>query len=272
MNVKELNFNNRWVLITGASSGLGYETAYQLAHFHKANLILSARRSDILFEMKKQIETETEVKVKVVIADLSVNDDIDHLIHEALNGQELYAAILNAGITYFGEHLALSELDFDRLLQTNVKSVVKLTTAIVNHFENTKKEGGIMVVSSMAALYPVPYQAVYSGTKAFVLNFANALSLEIKNTALSLTVYAPAGIETEMTSGESFHELRKWLMPVNQAAKEGIYALQQRKFIHLPGNKNRIGTRFLRLLSRQFIMQKMEKVYSKALRFQSKNT
>lgn len=272
MNVKKLNFNNRWVLITGASSGLGYETAFQMARLHQANLILSARRAEILYEMKSQIESETGVKVKVVLADLSINEDNDQLIHESLNGQELYAAILNAGITYFGEHLALSEAEFDRLLQTNVKSVVKLTTAFVKHFENNKKEGGVMVVSSMAALYPVPYQAVYSGTKAFVLSFANALSLEIKNKAFSLTVYAPGGIETEMTSGESFNALKKWLMPVKQAAKEGIYALQYRKFIHLPGNKNRIGTRFMRLLSRQFIMQKMEKVYSKALHSKNKSS
>src|SRR5690606_10171658 len=128
--------------------------------------------------------------------------------------------ILNAGITYFGEHAEMTKSEFDTLLQTNVKSVVHLTSELVRHFEESKKEGGIMVVSSMAAIFPTPYQAVYSGTKAFVMSFVNALALEIENPKLSLTVYAPGGIATEMTNGEKFSDLKKWLMPVNQAAKE----------------------------------------------------
>jgi short-subunit dehydrogenase len=263
--VKALNFTNKWVLITGASSGLGYEMAYQLAHYHKANLIIAARREDKLNQLKVELEQHSGVKVKVIVADLASLNDIDRLIDESIKGQELYCAILNAGITYFGKHADIPQNEFDTLLQTNVKSVVRLTSEFVKYFEESGKEGGIMVVSSMAALFPVPYQAVYSGTKAFIMSFANALAFEIKNPELSLTVYAPGGIVTEMTEDEKFKDLSKWLMPVRQAAKEGIYALKSRKFNYIPGTLNRVGNRFMKLMPRKFIMKQLAKTYLKAL-------
>lgn len=263
--MKALDFTNKWVLITGASSGLGYEMAYQLAHHHKANLIIAARRVDKLNQLKTELEQQAGVEVKVIVADLSFPNDIDRLIDESIKGQELYCAILNAGITYFGEHADLSQDEFDIILQTNVKSVVRITTELVKHFEETEEEGGILIVSSMAAIFPTPYQAIYSGTKSFVTSFANALSFEIKNPKLSLTIYSPGGIATEMTKGEKFNDLKKWLMPVNQAAKEGIYALKSRKFNYIPGILNRTGNRFMKLLPRKFIMKQLAKTYLKSL-------
>lgn len=263
--MKALDFNNKWILITGASSGLGHEMAYQLAHYHKANLIIAARRADKLNQLKIDLEQQAGIQVKVIVADLSSPSDIDRLIDESIKEQELYCAILNAGITYFGKHTDLSQNRFDTLLQTNVKSVVHITSELVKHFEKTGKEGGVMVVSSMAALFPVPYQAVYSGTKAFVMNFVNALALEIKNSKFSLTVFVPGGIVTEMTEGEKFADLKKWLMPVDQAAKEAIFALRCRKFNYIPGTLNKVGNKFMRLLPRKFIIKQLAKTYLRSL-------
>lgn len=264
--MRALDFKNKWILVTGASSGLGYEMAYQLAHIHQANLIIAARRADKLNSLKTDLEEQAGIKVKVVIADLSLPEDIDRLLKESLEGQELYGAILNAGITYFGEQNNLSDDQFDIILQTNVKSVVLLTNQLVKHFEHSGSEGGIMIVSSMSALFPVPYQAVYSGTKAFVMSFVNALAMEIRNPNLSLTIFAPGGIATEMTSGEAFGSLKKWLMPVEQAAKEGIYALKKRKYNYIPGTANRIGNGFMKLLPRKFIVKQLAKTYWQALK------
>ncbi|WDF55278.1 SDR family NAD(P)-dependent oxidoreductase [Mucilaginibacter sp. KACC 22063] len=262
--MQSLNFNNKWVLVTGASSGLGQEMALQLASLHKANLIITARREDRLIQLKTELE-KFGVKVKVVVADLSVNDDIDRLMQESMNGQQLYAAILNAGVTYFGQHTQLSQTEFDKLLQTNVTGIVRMVNQLVAYFEQNGNEGAIMTVASMAAMFPVPYQAVYSGTKGFVLNFMMALSQELTNKNLSLTVYVPGGIATEMTAGEAFNDLKKWLMPVKQAASEGIYALQHRKNVYIPGALNRIGSRFLKLLPKSFILAQMGKNYRKSL-------
>ena len=263
--MRSLDFKNKWVLITGASSGLGHEMACQLAYGHKANLILSARRADKLNQLKAELEEKAGIRVKVVVADISVPADVEKLLSESLKGQPLYGAILNAGVTYFGAHADLGQHEFENMLQTNVTSVVRLTSELVKHFEQSASPGGIMLISSMAALFPAPYQAAYSGSKAFIMGFINALSLEIKNPDLSLTVFLPGGIATEMTAGEKFNDLKKWLMPVNQAAKEAIYAFQHRKFNYIPGFSNRIGSRFMKLLPKKLIIAILARSYRASL-------
>jgi len=263
--VRALDFNNKWVLITGASSGLGYEMASQLARYHHANLIIAARRGDKLNQLKTDLERDANVQVKVVVADLSLPEDVERLIAESLAGQELYAAILNAGITHFGPHAELSQDQFQRMVQTNVISVVRLTGELVKHFEQSGATGGIMIVSSMAGIFPVPYQAAYSGTKSFLIGFANALAHEIKSRALSLSIFAPGGVVTEMTATEKFNDLQGWLMPVSQAAKEGIYALKYRKFNYVPGALNRVGNVFMKFLPKKLIVGILAKTYQRSL-------
>jgi short-subunit dehydrogenase len=263
--VRALNFDKKWVLVTGASSGLGYEMAYQLAYHHHANLIIAARRADKLNLLKTDLERHANVQVKVIVADLSIAEDVERLLAECLNGQELYAAILNAGITYFGSHSDLSQQEFERLLQTNVTSVVRITGELMRNFEQSGSEGGIMIVSSMAGIFPVPYQAAYSGTKSFLIGFANALAHEIRSRTLSLTIFAPGGIVTEMTATEQFNDLQGWLMPVSQAAREGIYALKRRKFNYVPGALNRVGNIFMKLLPKKMIIGILARTYQRSL-------
>jgi short-subunit dehydrogenase len=263
--MSKLQFKNKWILVTGASSGLGEEIARQLAYQHQANLILLARRREKLEQLKAELEKEAKVSVRVIVADLSDLEDVDKAIDDVLKDGQLYGAILNAGVTYFGRHSELAWEQFQTMLQTNVISVVRITNRLVEHFETTGNEGGILIVSSMAALFPVPYQSAYSGTKAFILSFARALTHEIRNPGFSLSVYAPGGIVTEMTAGENFHDLQGWLMPVKEAAKEGIYAFQNRKSTYVPGLLNRVGGFFMNLLPKKFITGQMSKVYKKAL-------
>jgi len=195
----QLNSNNKWVWVTGASSGLGYETALQLAVIHGANLIVVARRSEKLEILKQEIETRSTVKVKMVTADLSRMEDVDRVLETALAEENLYGAILNAGITYFGEQLNLEWDAFEKMLHTNVTGMGRMKQRLAAYFERSNNEGGSMIVSSMAARLPTPYQAAYAGTKGFMLNFITALSHELTNKQFSMTVYLPGGMITEMT-------------------------------------------------------------------------
>jgi short-subunit dehydrogenase len=263
--MKKLELADKWILVTGASSGLGQEMAKQLATKYRANLIIAARRKDKLDQLKTELEASAGIKVKVMVADLSVHEDVVRMIDDSLADGTLYGAILNAGVTYFGRHIDMPWEQTENIMKTNVNSVVYMTSRLVAHFEKAKIEGGVMIVSSMAAFFPVPYQAVYSATKAFIMAFANALSVEIKNPALSLTVYAPGGIATEMTEGKNFNDLKSWLMPVDQAAIEGLNAFIARKHVHIPGFLNRVGNVFMSFMPRKFITKNMGKVYYKAL-------
>ena len=115
------------------------------------------------------------------------------------------------GVTHFGLH---SDLDWDafrQMLDTNVTSVVRMTNGLLPLLEQTS--GGLLLVSSMAGIFPVPFQTAYSATKAFLVHFGCGLCHEYQGRSVSITTYTPGGVVSEMTAGESFTPLRRWLMP-----------------------------------------------------------
>ncbi len=262
MNPMELR--GRWVLVTGASSGLGREMAKILAVTYGANLVISARREDRLLELKTELAHSAGVKVEICVADLSKLDDVDRLIEMASKGRPLFGAILNAGVTHFGDYAAVTWDGFRTMLDTNVIATVRLATALVPVLE--AQAGGLMIVSSMAGIHPVPYQTHYSATKAFLVHFGVGLWHELQGRNVSVTVYAPSGVISEMTAGESFTPLRRWLMPVAQAASEGVEAFRNRKYLHISGFANRLGSAFTRLLPQRFTTSIVAAQYRNALK------
>ncbi|MFZ5893547.1 MAG: SDR family NAD(P)-dependent oxidoreductase [Myxococcota bacterium] len=265
--MQPLEFRGRWVLLTGASSGLGHEMAKMLAQRYGANLFIVARRRERLESLRSELEKSAGVQVATCCADLSKLEDVDRVIREA-SEKELYAAILNAGVTHFGSHRSLDWEAFRQMLDTNVTAVVRMSTALIPQLE--KHGGGMMVVSSMAGIHPVPYQTAYSATKAFLVHFGAGLWHELRGRNVSVTTYAPSGVVTEMTAGENFNPLRKWLMPVEQAALEGLEAFRLRKYMHIPGFANRWGSIFVRMLPQRFTTSIVAAQYRNALLKQGK--
>ncbi len=262
MNPMELR--GRWVLVTGASSGLGREMAKILAVTYGAHLVISARREDRLLELKAELEKSAGVKVDVCVADLSKLADVDRLIETASQGRALCGAILNAGVTHFGDYAELSWDSFRTMLDTNVIATVRMATALVPVLE--AQGGGLMIVSSMAGIHPVPFQTHYSATKAFLVHFGIGLWHELAGRNVSVTVYAPSGVISEMTAGENFTPLRRWLMPVAEAASEGVEAFRSRKYLHISGFANRVGSAFARLLPQRFTTSMVAAQYRNALK------
>jgi short-subunit dehydrogenase len=259
-----MDFRGRWVLVTGASSGLGQEMARQLAQKHAANVILVARRKQRLDELKAELEGHG-VQALAIEADLSRLSDVERVVEEATRGRELYGAILNAGITHFGPHEKLEWADFQRMLDTNVTGVTRMVGLLLPKLEALAMGGGLMIVASMAGITPVPYQTAYSATKAFLVHFGCGLWHELQGRPLSITTFAPGGVVTEMTAGESFGPLRGWLLPVDATAREGLEAFRQRKYLHVSGTANRIGSAFSKLLPQQLLTGLVGANYRRAL-------
>jgi short-subunit dehydrogenase len=260
-----MEFRGRWVLVTGASSGLGQAFARKLAKKYGANIVAVARRKDRLEALKQELESEAHVEVHVIAADLSKLAEVDRVLAEAKDGHQLYAAVLNAAITHFGTHDTLAWADFETMLATNVTGIVRMTTDLIPYIEHGAPGGGILIVSSMAGINPLPYQTAYSGTKAFLVHYGLGLWHELQGTNVSVTTYAPGGIATEMTAGEKFSPLRGWLATVDDVAKEGIEGFRQRRYLAIPGVANRAGDMLFRLLPRQLMSSRLAAVYRKAL-------
>jgi len=263
--MKRMEFKGRWVLVTGASSGLGWEMTKVLAKEYGANVIPVARRLPKLEELKREIESTTQSKVHPIAADLSRLDEVDRVFREAIAAGPLYAAILNAGVSHFGDYSELSWEGFQTMLATNVTSVVRLTTQLLPYLEARREEGGLMLVSSMAGLTPVPYQTAYSATKAFLVNFGCGLHHETLPRGVSVTTFVPGGIKTEMTSGERFEALGGWLMPPDKCAAEAVDCFQRRRYLHAPGVFMRAGTALMGVLPKHFLTSRVAATYKKAL-------
>jgi len=263
--MKPMDFSGRWVLVTGASSGLGWEMAKVLATQHGANVIPVARRMSRLEELRREIESTSKARVVPLAADLSRVEEVDRVFEEATAAAPLYGAILNAGITHFGEYHELTWSDFETMLSTNVTGVVRLTTKLVPYLEGRAEGGGVLLVSSMAGLTPVPYQTAYSATKAFIVNFGCGLYHETRERGISVTTFVPGGIKTEMTSGERFEALGGWLMPADRCAREAIDCFRRRRYLHVPGVVMRVGSALMGVVPQKFLTSRVAATYKGAL-------
>lgn len=268
--MRPMNFNDRWLLVTGASSGLGQAMARQLAERHGANLIVVARRAERLEALRRELKESTAVEVYCLVADLSKAEDVERVYREATDGRHVYGVVLNAGVTHFGPHLELEWPAFLQMLATNVTSVVRLTTLFSEYMKEKDSDGGILMIASMAGFVPVAYQSAYSGTKGFLLNFGSALWHELKDENHSLTVFAPGGIATEMTEKAGMTgAMGKWdfmVMDADTCATHALRAFQRRDFIYVPGVFNRVGMHLLRILPRRFYFGQVAATYRNALK------
>jgi short-subunit dehydrogenase len=265
--MQAMDFTGRWVLVTGASSGLGREMARTLAYQHHANVILVARRGARLRELSLELKAKAGVQARVIEADLSCEGSADRVYAEAITYGEVYGVILNAGVTYFGEHRELSWSAFQTMLSTNVTSTVRLTSLFAPYLVERGNHGGILLITSMAGLIPVPYQSAYSGTKAFLVHFGRGLWHELRDLPVSITTFVPGGIATELMETSrlsTYFRSRTMIMSAEACARLALGAFAERRYMYVPGFLNRLGAILSSLVPRIFSLA-MGAQFKKAL-------
>jgi short-subunit dehydrogenase len=240
--------------------------AEQLARDHGANLALMARREDKLVSLKNSLESQYSIQCKVFTADLS--DEASYPgIFSKVSELDIEAVVLNAGITYFDEDLAQDWSSFQTMLRTNVSSVVYFTREFCKYFEVQQRSGAVLVVGSMAGIVPVPYQAAYSGTKAFLAHYCQAIQQELSQRKYSVSLFSPGGIDTEMnhTSGLALtFSGSTFLQPVESCARDALNTMIKRKSVFVPRLSNRLQVLLVRLFPRAIINRLTAATYRKA--------
>lgn len=179
-------------LITGASSGIGEQFAHQLAD-RGYDLILVARRAERLETLAADLSTNT----RVMACDLA-NDASSLPARVGELGLEVDLLVNNAG---FGTHGRFWEIDEDRdaeMVRLNCEAVVVLTRALLPGMIE-RDRGGVITVASTAGFQPLPYEATYAGSKAFALNFSDALHAELRAAGSNVRCLAvnPGPVRTE---------------------------------------------------------------------------
>ncbi|NNC17036.1 SDR family NAD(P)-dependent oxidoreductase [Corallococcus exiguus] len=267
--MKPMNFRGRWVLITGASSGLGLEMARLLAKEHGAHIIAVARREDRLTALKAELESAHGVQVLPLSADLTKPGDAARVFETATSGRTVDGVILNAGVTYFGHALEQQPESFDAMLATNITSVVRMSQLFGAYFAKQSGGGALMLVASTAGFAPLPYQTAYAATKSFVISYGRGLAYELRKVGVSVTVFAPGGIATEMLSVSGLDRKFKagdvGIMSAEACARTAVEAFVHRRELSVPGVLNRFLATMMKLLPHGFMMGRSAALYEGAL-------
>jgi short-subunit dehydrogenase len=179
-------------VVTGASSGIGYELA-KLAAENGFDLVIAADMPEIV-ESAQALEA-IGARVEQLRVDLSTTDGVDQLV-ALIGGRPVDALMANAGHGLGHAFLDQSVADWRHVIDTNVTGTIYLVQKIAAQMRD-RGQGRILFTGSIAGLMPGTFQAVYNGTKAFIDSFAWALRNELKDTGVTVSCLMPGATDTE---------------------------------------------------------------------------
>ncbi|SDD20980.1 SDR family NAD(P)-dependent oxidoreductase [Auraticoccus monumenti] len=183
-------------LVTGASSGIGAEFARRLAR-RGADVVVVARRADVLDTLAATIRSETGRQVRVVAADLSEDRAGYRLAgHLAEAGVRVGTVINCAGTGLTKDFVDSSQQEISRQLRVNAEATVDVSHAFLPQLLESG-EGALVNVASLTGYLPVPGMAVYAASKAFVIRFTEALAHELRGSRLTVLALSPGPTATE---------------------------------------------------------------------------
>jgi uncharacterized protein len=254
---------SKTALITGASSGIGYELAKCFAR-DGTNLVLVARDEARLGQIAADLRSPS-VSVKVIAADLArpvapseildatraANIGVDYLVNNAgfgLGGS-------------FAESDLRTEID---MMQVNMVALVHLTRLYLPGMRQ-QGFGGVLNVASTAAFQPGPLMAIYYATKAFVLSFTEAIAEELRDTGVTATALCPGPTATGFQRRAKIERIRLvqskiGVMTAQQVAEIGYRAFLEGKVVVIPGLLNKIGAQSVRISPRALVRKVSRKL------------
>jgi len=257
-----MNTNNQCALITGATSGIGYELAKLFAESNY-NLVIVARSQDELDTTANALKQQYGISVTTIAKDLFKQDAAFELCDE-LTEQNVQIDILvnDAGQGYYGKFVETDiyrELD---IINLNIASVVILTKHFLKQMVN-RGDGKILNLSSIAGKVPGPYQSVYHGTKAFVQSFTEAIRAEAKDTSVTITALLPGATDTDFFNKADMQESKivqeGKLDDPAKVAKDGFDALMSDDDKVVSGFKNKIQVAMSNVTPDAIVAEQMKK-------------
>lgn len=258
--------NNKTALITGASSGIGKAFAEELAK-RNYNLIIVARTTEALNNIKKYLENKHQISVKVITQDLTLPNACED-IYEQLKQENITINLLinNAG---FGDYGLFGDRPLDKqlkMIQLNISALVALTHLFLEDMKK-RKGGDIINVGSIAGYQPLPYLSVYAASKAFVLSFSEALWAENRDFGINILAFCPGPTESNFGKVAEFTPNQKngdlSLAKAEDVVKDALDALSKKKSNCVTGGLvNQIIVNLPRFLPRELLLKAVKKQFN----------
>lgn len=234
---------NAYAVVTGGTSGIGYELVRLLAQDHY-NLIIVARSEEELNRVAEEIRQQFDVGVITISKDL-FNPENAFQLYDEISAMNLPVEVLinDAGQGHYGEFIETDIRKELAIINLNVSSLVVLTKLFLIDMV-AKRRGKILNLSSIASKTPGPWQSVYHGTKAFVQSFTEAIRSENKDSGVTITALLPGPTATDFFSKADMLDAKivreGKLADAADVAKDGYDALMSGKDMVVSGLKNKI--------------------------------
>jgi uncharacterized protein len=252
--------HNNYALITGATSGIGYELAKIFAQ-NGCNLVIVARTQENLERVSNELSVKYGISVFSIAKDL-FESDAAFEIYDEVKAKDITIDILvnDAGQGVYGPFV---DIDLERqlgIIQLNVVSLTTLTWLFLQEMV-ARNKGKILQLGSVVSEIPAPLQAVYGATKAYVLSFTEALYNELKDSNITVTTLQPGATATDFfnKAGAENSKIVKEskLSDPADVARDGYEALMKGDDKVVSGFKNKIQTAMSNLMSDETVADQM---------------
>jgi short-subunit dehydrogenase len=243
----------RWALITGASSGIGEGFARVLGA-RGMDLVIVARRGELLERLADELKTRHGTNVRVIAMDLASDGAAAELVGRVAD-LEIGVLVNNAGTGWIGRFDKQSPEEHSRLVHLHCVLPVELTAHLLRPMLG-RRRGAVVLVASVGAYLPLPYYAVYGGTKAFLANWGEALAVELRSAGIDVLVLAPGDTKTGFQ--EVAGEMSTRWSSVEEVVEAGLEGLGRTTTV-VPGLENKVGLLLSRFLPRAWVVRMVER-------------
>jgi len=233
----------KYTLITGASSGIGKALAYYCAEL-RMNLVLISLPAEGLADVALDISEKYNVITRYFEIDLTgynAPEQVINFVNEAK--LDINILINNAGVS----GASIFENSRPEYIDQRIMLNIRATTLLTRYFVPVLKANTtsfILNVSSMAGIYPIPFKATYSASKAYIIHFSRALRPELRKNGINISVLCPTGVRTNgiMQKRMDQHTIFARISEVSteEVAKTAINHMLKKKFLIIPGWFNRV--------------------------------
>jgi uncharacterized protein len=257
------NTDKKFALITGTTTGIGYELAKLFAQ-DGYNLICVARPSEKLDQTTAEFAQQFGVEAIAIGKDLAVDGAAEEVYDEVKSkGIVVDVLVNNAGQGTYGKFWEIDLNDQIKIIHSNAIALTTLTYLFTKEMV-ARNDGKILQLASVVSELPAPLQAVYSGTKAYILNFTEAIINELKDTNVTVTALQPGATDTaffEKAGNENMKMLQDKSNVSDPAdvAKDGYEALLKGKDKVVSGFKNKLQVAMANLMPDTMVAENLRK-------------
>ena len=264
--MKKLNFDNKWVIIIGATGGLGREICLYLRNTSCCKFILCDINKTNLTTFAEELKISHQVDI--FIADITMKSQRIALFEKFTKDRQVYAVLYASGINFFGRAHSDRIDHSTAMIEINFTAPAHLLMLFNEYFKKSNIPGGIMIINSLVAKAYFPYQSMYSASKIALDRYIRAYTYENKKSPIAISQVYPGSIDTPMTSKSPIFPylsapLRKLITPAHVVAKQAMLGFtSKRHYIYM----KQFSSLFLRVVayvSEDFIAKIVGKTYQK---------